>query len=39
MTANRNSKKATFENDSVKIANVSMDSGTSMINDIIKQIA
>ncbi|MFR3834873.1 MAG: hypothetical protein ACLTYP_06580 [Eubacterium sp.] len=30
--------KATFENDGTKIANVSMDSGTSMINDIIKQI-
>lgn len=30
--------KATFENDGTKIANVSMDSGTLMINDIIKQI-
>ena len=30
--------KATFEDDGTKIANVSMDSGTSIINDIIKQI-
>lgn len=29
---------AYFENGSIKVANVSMDSGTSMIRDIIKQI-